>query len=163
MWGSLRLAPINIVTAWIDTCHASNVTTVIINNFSAIKVLDWESLIAIILTVVVYTAICYGQYFHKRWNINVAWINCGHSGDLWDGAGVEKWILQLHLHLHLANDALQSPANVNCACPGEVLTFICSINGGGNTLDWNCLQLQLEWNSSSPYPVLPTRRNIREL
>ena len=47
---------------------------------------------------------------------------------------MERWILQLHLHLHLANDALQSPPNVNCTCPGEVLTFICSINGGGNTL-----------------------------
>jgi hypothetical protein len=36
--------------------------------------------------------------------------------------------------LILANDALQSPTNVNCSCPGEKLTFICIINEGGTTL-----------------------------
>ena len=40
----------------------------------------------------------------------------------------------IHLHLHLANDALQSPPNISCACPGKVLTFICIINGEGSTL-----------------------------
>ena len=40
----------------------------------------------------------------------------------------------IHLYLLLANDALQSPPNVNCTCPGEVLTFTCIINEGGTTL-----------------------------
>ena len=35
-----------------------------------------------------------------------------------------------------ANDKLQAPTNVNCACPSELLTFTCNIIGGGNTL-WN--------------------------
>ena len=49
--------------------------------------------------------------------------------------GMEKnGSLCMHAILHLANDALQSPPNVNCACPGEVLTFICNINGRGSTL-----------------------------
>lgn len=33
-----------------------------------------------------------------------------------------------------ANDALHIPARVNCACPGEVLTYTCNITGGGNTI-----------------------------
>ena len=29
---------------------------------------------------------------------------------------------------------MQVPDNVNCACPGEVLTYICNVTGGGTTL-----------------------------
>ena len=32
------------------------------------------------------------------------------------------------------NDTLQSPPNVSCACPGEVLRFICVVTEGGTTL-----------------------------
>ena len=34
----------------------------------------------------------------------------------------------------IGNDTLQVPDNVNCTCPGEVLTFTCNIAGGGTTL-----------------------------
>ena len=60
-------------------------------------------------------------------------INCGHSGDLWGGK-VGSSVNMVRLHPILANDTLQSPANVSCACPGEVLTFVCIINEGGTTL-----------------------------
>ena len=33
-----------------------------------------------------------------------------------------------------ANNTLQVPASISCACPGEVLTFLCNIIGGGTTL-----------------------------
>ena len=34
----------------------------------------------------------------------------------------------------LANNELQVPANVSCACPGQVLTYTCNVVGGGITL-----------------------------
>ena len=35
-----------------------------------------------------------------------------------------------------ANNILQVPDNATCACPGEVLTYSCSVIGAGNTV-WN--------------------------
>ena len=57
----------------------------------------------------------------------------------WVERGVGSTVsVNLHLYynyaLILANDILQSPPNVSCACPGEVLTFICIINEAGITL-----------------------------
>jgi hypothetical protein len=34
----------------------------------------------------------------------------------------------------IGNNTLQVPENVDCACPGEVLTYTCNIAGGGTTL-----------------------------
>lgn len=34
----------------------------------------------------------------------------------------------------IGNDTLLVPDNVNCSCPGEILTYTCNINGGGTTL-----------------------------
>ena len=42
----------------------------------------------------------------------------------------------LHCYTLLANNELQVPANVNCACPGQVLTYTCTVIGSGITV-WN--------------------------
>ena len=34
----------------------------------------------------------------------------------------------------VANNILRVPGNAICACPGEVLTYMCSVIGGGNTV-----------------------------
>ena len=36
--------------------------------------------------------------------------------------------------LHPATDTLLTPPGAQCACPGDVLTYTCCINGTGNTL-----------------------------
>ena len=46
----------------------------------------------------------------------------------------------------IANNVLQVPANTACSCPNDVLTFVCTVVGGGNTL-WEGTAFECPANS----------------
>ena len=43
-------------------------------------------------------------------------------------------LFSMYIHFHSATDQLVAPNNVQCACPGDVLNFTCTVIGIGNTL-----------------------------
>ena len=43
-------------------------------------------------------------------------------------------IISQNVRFHAATDQLVPPNNVQCACPGDVLNFTCTVIGIGNTL-----------------------------
>ena len=50
---------------------------------------------------------------------------CAWTTGSWVGWGLEVCIYSIYV-IFSVNDKLEVPANVNCVCPGEVLTYTCN-------------------------------------
>ena len=60
-----------------------------------------------------------------------------------------------------ANNELQVPDNATCACPGEVLTYTCSVIGGGNTV-WNGTAFNCGSGGTNEISLRHTQFNLSE-
>ena len=50
---------------------------------------------------------------------------CAWTTGSWVGWGLEVCIYSIYV-IFSVNDKLEVPVNVNCVCPGEVLTYTCN-------------------------------------